>query len=326
MGEKCDHLVMEDREMIAVMKAEGRSFREIGEAIGKDKSTISRELRRNAPPQNKGYYLGHKAHQRAQERKSWSCKRERLKGSEVREYVEEHLKEGWSPEMISGRIKVDKPSMAISHEAIYQYLYSERRELIPYLVRQHKKRQKRGYSRRHKKAHIPNRISISERPAIIGKRERLGDWEADCVVSRKSRQSLNVLVERVSRMTRITKLSQKTAAQTTVAIKNALCIYPHEVCCTITYDNGSENSEHEAVNEALGTASYFCNPYHSWEKGSVENRIGVIRRRLPKGTDFGKVSDEIIREIENWLNNQPMKCLKYKKPIEVFYELCYKNN
>ena len=326
MEDKYKHLSVEERDMLAVYKAKGKSLREIGQMIGRHKSTISRELNRNAPVKNKGYYLSHKAHQRANERWMNTHQKERLSNLEIRNYVEEHLKEGWSPEIIAGRIKIDQPGLAASHEAIYQYIYNDRKDLLEYLVRQHKKRQKRGYSRRHKKAHIPNKIGISERPVVVEKRERIGDWEADSIVSRKSLCALNILVERTSRLTHLSKLRQKTAEETRDVIKKRLSVYPAEARWTITYDNGSENTEHEAINQVLGSNSYFCNPYRSWEKGTVENRVGLVRRRLPKGTDFSEVSDESIGEIESWLNNRPMKCLKYKKPLEVFNELCYKNN
>jgi len=320
MGKKYHHLTTQDREMIAVLKAEGKSFSKIGHLIGKDKSTVSREVYRNAPSQHKGYYLGHKAQDRAYERWQKSHQRLRLKDDETREYVEKHLKEGWSPELIAGRIKIDKPHLIISHESIYQYIYLERRELIIYLVRQHKKRKRRGYSRKHKKTHIPNRKPIGERPEVVTKRERIGDWEADTLVSRKSLAAINVLVDRKSRFTLLTKLLQKNAEETKEAIQKRLGIYPSEFRQTITYDNGSENTEHEAINQRLGTVSYFCQPYHSWEKGTVENTIGLVRRPLPKGTDLMVVSNEEIGEIESWLNQRPRKCLDYKKPIEVFIE------
>lgn len=318
------HLTVADRDVIAVSKAGGKSLCQIGKIIGKHKSTISRELKRNVPPKNKGYYLGHKAHQRAKDRWQDSHGRSRLRNPEIKAYVETYLKGGWSPELISGRIKIDKPGLSISHEAIYQYIYYENPELIVCLVRQHKKRQKRGYSRKHKKTHIPNKISILRRPAVVAKRRRLGDWEADSIVSRKSLKAINILVERTSRMARLTRIDQKTAEATISAIKGALRIYPKSARKTITYDNGSENTGHERVNHDLGTISYFCNPYHSWEKGTVENTVGLVRRWLPKGTDFRKIKETDIEAIERWLNNRPKKCLKYKKPLEVFNELCYK--
>ncbi len=314
------HLIAEDRDMIAVYKAQGKSLSQIGKIIGKHKSTILRELRLNTPAKNKGYYLGHKAQQRAKARWVESHQRMRVKNQEVKEYIETGLKTGWSPEIIAGRIKIDKPTLSISHEAIYQYLYSERRDLIGYLVRAYKKRQKRGYSRKHKKAHIPNIIRISERPVVVEQRIRLGDWEADSIVSRKSKCAINILVERMTRLTRLAKISCKTSEETKSAINNALEIYPDKARQTITYDNGSENTEHEAINDALGTKSYFCNPYHSWEKGTVENTVGLVRRHLPKGTDFSKVSNEEINRLEFKINCRPRKCLDYKKPIEVFLD------
>lgn len=320
MEKSYHHLTIQDRDKIAVLRAEGRCPCEIARMIGKHRATISRELNRNAPAQYKGYYLGHKAQERAGKRWQMSHRKKRLSNQIIRDYVDEHLKQGWSPELIAGRIKIDKPGLSISHEAIYQYIYDGDGILISYLVRQHKKRQKRGYSRKHQKAHIPNRKPIGERPEIVTKRERLGDWESDSVVSRQSLAALNVLVERKSRFTLLTKIPQKNAEQTRIAVSNALAGYPSEVRQTITYDNGSENTEHEAINQRLGTVSYFCQPYHSWEKGTVENTIGLVRRTLPKGTDFNGVRDEEIEIVESWLNQRPRKCLGYKKPDEVFIE------
>ena len=171
------------------------------------------------------------------------------------------------------------------------------KELIFCLVRRHKKRMEKGHNRKHQKSHIPNRVSISERPEIVEKRERIGDWESDSMVSRQSKSALNVLTDRKSRVTVLKKLQRKTAKNTKLAILVSLIKYPH----TITYDNGS----------------YFCNPEHSWEKGTVENTIGLIRRWIPKKTDLAKVSDREIVEIEDWLNNRPRKCLNYQTPLEV---------
>lgn len=311
------HLTKEERDMVAVLKAKGITLSGIAREVGRYTSTISRELTRNAPPTNKGYYLSHMAQERAFNRWSATHKRERLKNQEIREYVESKLKNGWSPEIIAGRLSIDKPGESISHEAVYQYIYEERRELIPYLVRRHKKRLKKGHSRKHQRSHIPNRVPISERPEIIEKRERIGDWENDSMGSRQSKVVVNVLADRKSRVTLLKKLLQKTANATKRAIIQSLIEYPSY---TITYDNGSENTEHEEINKVLDIKSYFCEPYHSWEKGTVENTIGLIRRWLPKKTDLAQVSEVEIMEIENWLNNRPRKCLNYKTPLEIIEE------
>jgi IS30 family transposase len=173
----------------------------------------------------------------------------------------------------------------------------------------------KGHSRKHQKSHIPNRVSISERPEVVNKRKRIGDWENDLMVSRQSTSVLNVLADRKSRYALITKLAQKTAEVTKWSVIRALIKYPAQ---TITYDNGSENTKHEEINKILDIKSYFCNPYHSWEKGTVENTIGLIRRWLPKKTDLAQISETEIMKIENWLNNRPRKCLSYKTPLEVF--------
>ena len=314
MHRKYKHLTKEERDIIAVLKARGMSLSGIGQEIGRHKSTIFRELNRNAPPNHKRYYLSHKAQERAENRWAVTHKRERLKNQEVRKYVEVGLRKGWSPELVAGRLSIDKPGESISHEAIYQYLYAERKELIFCLVRRHKKRMEKGHSRKHQKSHIPNRVSISERSDIAEKRERIGDWESDSMVSRQSKVALNVLTDRKSRVTLLKKLQRKTAENTKLAILGSLSKYPVH---TITYDNGSENTDHEEVNKMFDIESYFCNPYHSWEKGTVENTIGLIRRWIPKKTDLAKVSEGEIVEIENWLNNRPRKCLDYQTPLEV---------
>lgn len=322
MGKIYNQLNIDDREMIAVLKAQGKSARQIGKAIGRSHSTVVRELKRNSAPIYKCWYLSHKAEERARERKRLSGVRARLKSEGVRYYVEKKLKCGWSPEQIAGRLKRLKPEFSVSHEAIYQYVYTEARYLIPFLARGSWSRRKRGHSRKHRKSHIPNRTGIDMRPSHVDSRKEFGHWETDSVVSRASKPVLNVLVERKSRFTKITKLKGKTSKQTRMALNRRLCRHPEGARLSITYDNGSENVEHEKVNKTLGTLSYFCNPYHSWEKGTVENTAGLIRRYVPKKTDISKIADAHIKWMERQLNNRPRKCLDYQTPAEVFDKLC----
>src|SRR3989338_3681910 len=311
------HTFREDeRDMIAVLRGEGHTLRFIAKKMERDPGALSRELKRNAPPIHTGYYLPHKAHERAVNRNSKSHQRERLKSSRIRSYVRRRIKADWSPELTAGRWNTLHPDDPISYEAIYQWVYVDARDLIPYLVRAHKKRERRGYSRKHKKSHIPNRISIMERPEDATFRTRAGHWETDTAVSRQSKAALQITVERKTRYTRVAKLPAKTAHAMLVALTRRLSRVPTSLCKTITYDNGSENTDHEKTNRILGTQSYFCEPYHSWEKGTVENTIGLVRRFLPKKTDFAIVSSKDIRRIERWLNNRPRKCLNFKTPAE----------
>jgi IS30 family transposase len=241
-------------------------------------------------------YLSHRAQQRAAERKSAAHQRPRLKHSMIRCYVTRKLKQGWSPEQIAGRLSIEYPALSVSHEAIYQYLYDSRvrqnNDLVPYLPCAHKRRQLKGHRHTHRSPHIPHRTSIDERPASISTRKQLGHWETDSVISRQSTAALNVSVERKSRFSKITKMTQKSAHQTRCALTRTLSRLPLHARRTVTYDNGSENVEHVRVNEVLGTHSYFCNPYRSWEKGTSENTIGLIRRLYPKKTKRVKTASE----------------------------------
>ncbi len=312
------HLNAQERDLLAVMRGEGKALRAIARLLHRAPSSLSRELARNAPPIRRGRYLPHKAHARYTTRNQARARRPRLKSAKIRRYVGQRLAAGWSPELIAGRMARCWPGEQISHEAIYGWIYAEARTHIAHLVRSHRKRQRRGYSRKHTKPHIPNRMAIAERPAVVETRRQMGHWEADTVVSRQSTAALQVLVERKARYTKIGKLQSRSARRMRIGMNRMLSRYPAAVLKTLTYDNGTENTEHLRVNAVLGTRSYFCTPFHSWEKGTVENTIGLVRRWLPKKTDFATVSHRQVKTIERWLNHRPRKCLNYKTPAEVF--------
>jgi IS30 family transposase len=243
-----------------------------------------------------------------------------LKSAETRQYVEEKLSLGWSPEIISGRLELDQGLKKVSHETIYQYIYKHAPEFIKYLPRHHKRRRKKHpYRKQH--TVIANKISIVDRPESINNRLEAGHWESDSIESTSRKTGLNVLLERATRLVQITKLSSKKSIDTFHAIENRLFHFPDKFIKSITYDNGSENAKHLQVNDAFKCDSYFCQPYHSWEKGSVEQVNGLIRRYLPKGTDFTHIHHTKIKEIEMALNNRPRKCLDFKTPLEVYTEI-----
>jgi len=311
------HLTIDDRAVISAMKSQGRSQREIANHLKINPSTISRELKRNAPPVHAGYYLAHKAQDRYEERFSTRHQRMLLKNDLIRSYVESHLKGGWSPEQISGRLHIDHPGQTVSYEAIYQFIYAEKPEYVSLLAHAHRKRKYRGQGKRHKTSHIPDRVPLSKRPEIINKRQRIGDWEIDTMVSRESISALVTMTERKMRILLVEKVDSNTADEVSKAIKERLKLLPKELLKSITYDNGHENVLHMDVNKKLGTKSYFCAPYHSWEKGLIENMNGLVRRYLPKGTDFSNISKRQIQHIENEINTRPRKCLGFKTPLEV---------
>jgi IS30 family transposase len=193
----------------------------------------------------------------------------------VKAYVEHHLiHDGWTPEGIAGRLSLDFPHLKTNYESIYMWIYTERRDLIAYMVRGHKKRHKRPSCKKSRVSKIPNRIDITERPPHIELRAQAGHWEVDTVVSRQSKVCVAVLVERKTRFFLVIHMKDKTASAMHKAVTRALSSLPAEPRKTLAYDNGTENALHELTNTELGVKSYFCKPYHSWEKGSIENRNG----------------------------------------------------
>lgn len=325
MGNNYKHLTADERDRIAVLRAEGKSLGDIAKALRRDKSTMSRELRRNRSPVY-NCYCANTAQRRVERRKREAGERERLKGPIIRRYVGAKLKKGWSPELIAGRLRREHPGLSISHEAIYQYIYNpevlKTQNLIPFLVRTHRKRLRRGHTKKHRKSHIPGRVSIDQRPRHAEKRKQPGHWESDTMTSRQSTDAIGACLERCSRYLHLAKLSKNGSSEVRETINRRLSRHPPHMRRTITYDNGSENVEHHRVNKVLGTTSYFCNPYRSWERGSVENAIGLVRRYLPKKTDFSRVSKQQLKKIERLLNHRPRKCLDFKTPAEVFKDKC----
>ncbi len=321
MHKPYQQLTQDERDLIAHYHAKGLARSEIARRIGRDKSTLSRELRRNGSGIY-DVYLAHKAQTRAVIRKSRSGQRPRLKDPRIKRYVIRKLKAGWSPEQISGDLKENHPGLRISHEAIYQFVYDKETlktvNLKACLPRANRIRRPRGHSRKHKDLHIPRRVSIDDRPKYVDQRKQIGHWESDTMISRASKASVVIILERATRYVKLAKVQAKQARDVSNAINRRLGRLPDSARRTITYDNGSENVEHERTNRVLGTASYFCNPYHSWEKGSVENTVGLVRRFLPKKTDLAKITKEQIKHIENRLNHRPRKCLNFKTPYEVF--------
>jgi transposase, IS30 family len=326
---KFKQLNLKEREVIRNMLREKKSLREIARALGRNVSTISRELKNHRKGKNK-IYLPELIQKRVTSIRQVRGSRPRLKNAIIRNYVEEKLKLGWSPEQISGRLPQDNPGLTISYEAIYQYIYARCQregwgpkclgEDLRVYLRRKRKRRKRKYTphKAPKQGVIHNRVGIESRPKYIEKRKQVGHWEGDSIESRESREKLNSLVERVSGLVFISKLKDGTSLETTKAVLARFSELPKQLRRSLTLDNGKENAKHETITSKSGTKVYFCNPYSSWERGSNENTNGLIRGYLPKKTDFAKVSEKRIQEIEHLLNSRPRKRLNYLTPLEVF--------
>ena len=313
------HLNYQERTLIKNWLNLGLSCREIGRRLNRSHTTISREIKRNLWCGRHYYIRGAQEFYEARLKKR--AQRFRLKAPRIRSIVIDKLLQGWSPEIISGRLRKFQPDNFVCHEAIYQFIYIEASELTQTLARKHVNRRKK-YPYRKPKERIKNRSPLYLRPTEANTREIAGHWESDTIVGGDRKSGLNVILERKTRLANISFMPNKSAEQTKKSIIRRLSNHPEELISSITYDNGSENVLHNEINEKLQTKSYFCEPYHSWEKGSVEQVNGLIRRFFPKGTDFNSVSASEINRVEKLLNNRPRKCLNYRTPYEVYREAC----
>lgn len=305
------HMGKGERLELSLLLKKGYSLRAIAKVLERSHGSLSRELWKNRVNRS---YDPQKANTKAQVRRAKS----KYQGMKVREtpgleeYVTEKMKLDWSPELIAGRWS-RKTRLTLTAESIYKYLYSSfGQRLCKYLkYKRYGKRKRRLRTKRTPSPHIPNRVSIEKRPMGIAERKTFGHFEADTMGRPKyaSQQTLAVMRERLSR-----KLFGIKVKRLKYTIEGFQKIVEQTPVASITFDNGLENIRYQE----LGIPSYFCNPYHSWEKGSVEQGIGQIRSYIPKKADLKNYSKKQIDAIMDTLNNRPMKCLDYQTPNEVF--------
>jgi len=306
-------LTLEQRYGIYSLKKTGYNQTEIATVTGVHKSTISRELRRNHGERGYRYQQAHcKAIERRKDKFPLRIDRETWA------MIEALISEDWSPEQISGWLKLEM-NISVSHEWIYHHILVDKQSgghLYRHL-RCRKKRKKR-YGSNDRRGEIKNKVSIDERPSIVDSRERIGDWELDTIIGKGHKQALVSVTERKSRFALIYKVKQKTSNQVTKAI-NKLFLPIKKFVLTMTSDNGKEFSDHEVLAEKLTAKFYFAHPYSSFERGLNENTNGLIRQYFPKDRDFTTITnEEIIRAIKK-LNNRPRKCLGFNTPNYVFF-------
>ena len=348
MGQQYSHLSSEERILIEKLHCEQHlSVRKTAERIGRDKSTVSRELRRGlwfASNESEAYrpyrpkrlktgtwtsmpfYSALTAQRKADLRKRESRKPRRMDSDRLRPWVMDALRRGWSPELIEGRLRTRypaDPSMRISHECLYRWIYAKPQkdlELRQYLPRGKKHRTKRK-GRKARGPRIPMRVPIAERPKVVGTRKEFGHFESDTVIgAAPSKRCMNTQAERKSRKLFARLIDDKSAPATARAEYEIFKDIPSAARIDRTWDNGTESALHTLVDEALGMLTYFADPYSSWQRGSNENRNGRIRRYLPKGTGFENLTQDELDAIVKEINDTPMKLLGYKTPNEVWDE------
>jgi transposase, IS30 family len=338
------HLSLEEREIIYSWLLEWKKKKEIALELWRSPPTITREIKRNSTILSRSlnhlkekkkehyHYLPDRAEKKSEVRRNEVNWRAPLKNPETLRYTIEHLSLGWSPDIIAGSIttlsweeRKIRNLMIISHECIYQFIYSKKWEelwLKHYLLRSHKRRKKQTGRSLKKSCKIPNRVDISQRKEAYPEcesRKEFGHFEGDSVLSMRTTYSaLRTELERKSRFLFARRIPRKKAlytAQATISIFRSL---PQWAVKSTTWDNGSEHTEHEQITRELDIPIYFAEPYKSWQRGSNEHANGMMRRFFPKGTNFDDVTDEQIQKVVDYLNNRPRKILGYKTPKQVF--------
>ncbi len=313
-------LTLEERAMIYGFCKARFSIIEIAEEMNRNKSTISRELRRN---RGKKGYRPKQANEKARMRKEGSYKRTKFTKS-IRMLVKQKIQQQWSPVQISEWLKKFK-GIFISHERIYQFIRENRATggtLYVHLRQSNRKRRKKYGSNVSKRGKIQNRVSISERPDYVDKRTTCGHWEGDTIIGKNHKGSMITLVERKYGWTEIIKVKSKNASLVSRAISKTLRKYKPLVK-SFTFDNGLEFADHKTIAKELKCKIYFAEPYSSWQRGTNENTNGLIRQYFPKGSDFSLFSKKNIRFVVSRLNNRPRLRLDFYTPKQLFKkELC----
>jgi IS30 family transposase len=317
-------LTLKERVIIQTLLKEKKTKSYIAIRLGRSRSTIGREVNKWVQTK-KDTYDAELAH--------WCAKEDYLNKrnldkitsySLLKFFVYRGLLSNWTPEQISGRLKElypNDPIMSISHEAIYRHIYTRpqaslNKKLIKLLVRK-KTRRKSHKKRRGGGSRIINQVSIDNRPKHIDLRSEVGHWEGDLVIGKNHKSAIGTIVERKTRFTLIIKLESKKADEVANQFSKILNKLNPIFKKSMTYDNGIEMAKHEKITKKTGMKIYFAHPYSSWERGTNENTNGLIRRYLPKGTDFNEIDIKQLQNIQQKLNNRPRKIIGYKTPKEL---------
>lgn len=311
-----------EREQIELYFRRGLSGRAIANEIGRHHSVVERELKRNRSPHFA--YDSAKANYFSQRRAKNTNKRKLLKNERLREYVEEQLDEGWSPEQIAGRLKTNPPpelaGPTVSYEAIYQFIYEVEPWLYHKLRYKHPDRRKH-YSRKSRKVVIPGKVSIHKRPEVVNERLEIGHFESDTMSCKGKKEALSVQYERAIQLVRIHKVQGFSAPETKEALSQTILSLPDNFTKSFTFDNGGEGAKHNELKREFDIKTYFCDTYAAWQKGGVENANGLLRQYLPRKLNLENVTDDQLYEIQERLNNRPRKKLNYQTPNEKLTEV-----
>lgn len=310
---KSTKLTPSERDQIAILLGKGVSLRKIAAILGRNVSSISRETKRNRLGDG---YVAISAQWQSDKRKMEGRKRHPLKDPITYSHVLEKLREGWSPEQICGRLKLETGTVVIGVETVYRFIYASKNKglrLWEYLPWKRQRRQ-RKLGRQAKRTHIPNRVSIHLRPKGVEKRREFGHWEGDTLIGKQEKSKvIHTEVERKTRFLQARIIGSKKIEETLNAQKE---IFSSFFCKSVTTDNGFEFVGHEQL-RSLGIETYFADPYSSWQRGTNEHHNGLLRRYLPKKTDFENLTQEELDDMVWEVNNKPRKMHQYKTAQEM---------
>lgn len=317
MGTRYRHLDLRERCEICSLSAQGFSAGAIAKQLKRSRSTISRELKRNSIASG---YRPDTADRIAWARKLRGSILERC--SQLKDLVKAQLGMGWTPEQISGRLQLTRSDHRISSESIYRFIYSAAGRKLGWHRYLTQKKAKRGYRAKkgRERAENSDKLPIWLRPTKAHLRSEIGHWEGDCMHFRKQSDILLTLQERRTRVWLMQKLPRRDAETTANTIIDQLENLPSKARKTITFDNGSEFSKHSKLTDEIGMRAFFCEPHSPWQRGSIENGNGRIRRDLPRKADLEKWTDQDIQMLTFIINSTPRKCLGFKTPFEAFAE------
>lgn len=323
MGTHYEQLSQAERIEIYRLLESGCSQARIASEIDRARSTIYREIKRNAK-ETKQYHAGYeplRAQARAERRRQRDHRFKLERQPALQKLVRKHLAMGWSPKQIEGRLAVKNAPMRISAESIYRFIYHRVAQkdywnrLLPRRKSRRGKLSRGGVSAA---KFIKQRRTLDERPEAANQRAEFGHWEADLMSFSKYAEHLLVLHERTSRIVRIIRIVNKTAVHVADKIAHLLAPLPSLLKASITFDNGTEFANHYTLHKSLGVETFFCDTHSPWQKGGVENAIGRARRWLPRKTNLAETSHQKIRAIADKYNNTPRQCLGFWTPNEVF--------
>jgi IS30 family transposase len=312
-------LSLAEREEVSRGLQARESLRSIARRVGRAPSTVSREIARNGGTRYRAWRA-----ERAATRRGRRPKPAKLAlNVRLRAAVEAMLQKHWSPEQIARRLRTEyphEPEMWVSHETIYQSLYVQGRGALRAELRSCLRTgrvRRRPQHRAPGTGEIPDMVLISERPADVADRAVPGHWEGDLLIGKGQRSAIATLVERQTRFAMLVKVENRTAEAVRTALARQILTLPEQLRRTLTWDRGSEMSEHVAFTVATGVQVYFCDPRSPWQRGSNENTNGLLRQYFPRGTDLSVFSQAELDDVARELNDRPRQTLGWLKPCEV---------